>query len=134
VSDIGGAPSARLLLARLDMQIGEQHLVLQRKELRLRELDEEEARVRVDIEEFMVRKAETEAERATITEKGTTEAMRLDVKARELALLVKGKEIRLLELDDEREQIATDKVAAEAHIAKLGAEVAQQTARLKEST
>lgn len=132
MSDIHGAPSARLLLARLDLQLDEQRLVLRKKDLRLRELDDEEVRVRADIEILQSRVAETTAERDTITDADATEALRLGITAEQLALQVKGKKIRLLELDEEREQIAIDKEASAAHITKLEAETAQQNERLKE--
>lgn len=133
MSDIRGTPGARILLAKLDLQIDEQHLVLEQKELRLLELDEEQARVQSDIEDFEARGKAATADGAK-AESGSVVARKAGIKAHELALLVKGKRIRLLELDEERQQIAGDKDAAAAHITKLEAEVGQQKTRLKETS
>lgn len=132
MSDIGGAPPPTLILAKLDLQIDQQRLALEQKDLRLLELAEEEGRVKADIERVEALRVAAEAERVTITDAGSIDARRLGVKAHELVLQVKTKKIRLLELDGERESIASDKAAATEHITKLGAEVAQQQQRLKE--
>lgn len=128
MADIRGTPAPKVLLARLDQRIDEQNLVLEQKELRLMELDEEQAHVQSDIEDFESRRKAAEAEGAAAP-KGSLAAKRAQVKAHEIALLVKGKNIRLLELDEERQQIAGDQAAAKAHIKALEAEVGQQQAR-----
>lgn len=133
MSDIGGAPKPSLQLAKLDLQIDEQRLSIEQKDLRLEELAEEQARVEADIERFEGLRVAAEDERATITNAGSVEARRHGVKAHEMAVQVKTKKIRLLEIDGEREGIAADKAAASQHIANLGAEVSQQQDRLKES-
>jgi hypothetical protein len=128
VSDLG-LPKAKIILARLDLQIDEQRLVLEQKDIRLSEIDDEQTNVDADI-------ARVEALQADVLSgapKGSSlDAKRAALKAHEYALAVKGKRIRLLELDEEREQIATDKTASLAHITKLEAEVQQQQARLKD--
>lgn len=132
MTDIGGTPAAKILLAKLDLQIDEQRLVLEQKDLRLLELDEEQGNVQSDTETFETRRKAAEAEGAKAA-KDSIAARKGTIKAHELALVIKGKKIRLLELDEEREAIARDKAAAEAHIAKLEGEVGQQQTRLKES-
>lgn len=132
MSDIGGTPPATLMLAKLDLEIDQQKLVIEQKDLRLLELAEEQGRVEVDMARVEDLRLAAEAERVTITDAGSIEARRLVVKAHEHSLQVKTKKIRLLELDGERQAIAADKAAASAHITKVGAEVAQQQQRLKE--
>lgn len=132
MSDINGTPHARILVAKGELAMNEQRVVIEQKELRLLELDEEQRNIEVDITRVKALQSE-QIELAAKLPKDSIEARRHTIKAHEIALLEQGKNIRLLELDGERDQIAIDMAAATAHIAKTEAEVSQQRARLKET-
>ena len=130
-------PNARLLLARLAVEMEEQLLSIDQKELRLDEAAEEEARIRADLEGALEPKlVELETAERSASKKGasTPEARRARIDTRKQRLLIRNKELRLLELDVERTGLHGDIEAARRHIAKVEAEASQQRARLTEET
>ena len=126
MSDIGVA-SAKLLTARAELGIAQQELVIEKKHLRQQELDMEEERIRADQRRLaeLAKTAEADAKKKT-----GIDATRATITAREQRLAIQTYDVRLLELDDEREQVSEDIAASEQHIAMLRAEVSQQTTRL----
>lgn len=123
-------PSAKLLLARLDVSIDEQTLVIQRKELRMAEMRDEIQNVQADIVQQERALAEVDAALAQERDRDALSARTLLVTKSERSIAIKNKKVRLLELDEEHAGILGDIEASRAHITKLKAEVAQQTNRL----
>jgi len=130
MSDLG-TPKHRLILARLELQIETQRLVKDQRDLRRSEIADERKNVETDITNLRSRGNAAAGVYGKVTDKTTTEAKRVAVQQHELAVLVQGRQIRLLELDEEDAQVDEDIAASDAHIAKLEAEVSQQRALLK---
>jgi hypothetical protein len=130
VTDLG-TPKGRLILARLELQIEQQRLVKEQRDLRRSEIADERRNVEADIANLRGRGVEAAAQYEKVKDKTTTEAKRLAVQQHEMAVLVQGRQIRLLELDEEDAQVDDDVAASDAHIAKLEAEVGQQRTLLK---
>lgn len=57
---------------------------------------------------------------------------RFNLQIHEQELVIEAKELRLLELAEEIENVKTDITASKAHIVKLKAEASQQDALMKE--
>jgi len=129
VSDLG-VIKPELNIARLEVEIDSQRIVIEGKALRLLEVAEEEERVAKD---DVRAKAEVKAldDRLKKMDDGI-EAKRALYRKHEFEHITKKNRLRLLELAEEREAIAADVAASEAHIAQLEAEASQQNARLKE--
>lgn len=127
-----GVASPTLLLARIDVELDAQAIIIEGKDLRLLELDSEKARIEADTV-----RAENEAAALAKTiaklDDGI-EARKARIRQHEFLHVTKKNTLRLLELAEEREAIANDIEASRLHIAKLEAEASQQRARLKEST
>lgn len=128
-----GHPKPHMVLARLDIQIDEQGIQVQSRELRLAEIDEEKVRVAADAVDGDEKGDVAEAEYAKAKDKTTVAARKLSINLSGLRLAAKQKRFRLLELDDEREQVLNDIEDSKTVIARLRAEQVQQEARLKES-
>ncbi len=129
-----GHPNPTITVARHELAIEEQRIVVESKELRLLEIGEEEARIQTDIEQHLSPEAER-LDKAAVDEdargRSTTDAYRARIKARQQGLLVRQRQLRLLELDDERTGIEFDLNASLTLIAKIEAEVSQQRALLR---
>jgi hypothetical protein len=130
MSDLG-TPKTRLILARLELQIEQQRVAKEQRAVRRSEIADERHNVEVDIVSLAAKGAEAGALWGKIADKATTAAMRIAVQQHEMAVLVQGRQIRLLELDEEDSQVDDDIAASDAHIAKIEAEVSQQRALLK---
>lgn len=128
MSDIGH-PDAAINLAKAELGIAEQEVVIERQEVRLLELDEEADRVdamKVSHEKSIAQFTAEAAAKST----GALDRRRATIKAHEHGLEIKRANIRLLEIDAERRQVAVNVAASRTHIATLSAEVSQQQARL----
>lgn len=130
MSDLG-TPKGRLIIARLELQIEQQRVAKEQREVRRSEIADERHNVEVDIVTLNAKGAEAGALWEKVPDKATTAAKRLAVQKHEMAVLVQGRQIRLLELDEEDTQVDDDIVASDAHIAKVEAEISQQRALLK---
>jgi hypothetical protein len=124
-------PKSRLVLAKLELQIEQQRLVKEQRDLRRSEIADERQHVDADITTQQERMATAAAAYDEIPDKATTGAKRLAVQRHEMAILVQRRQVRLLELDEEGAQVDDDVVASDAHIAKLEAEVGQQNDLMK---
>ena len=124
-------PKSRLVLAKLELQIEQQRLVKEQRDLRRSEIADERQHVEADITTQQERIAATAALYDETPDKATTGAKRLAVQKHEMAILVQRRQVRLLELDEEGAQVDDDVVASDAHIAKLEAEVGQQNDLMK---
>ena len=133
-----GHPSPILTLRRHELAIEEQEIVIASKELRLLEIAEEEARITKDLSGSLRPEAERLGGVAEAVERkqgaSTPDAYRARIKARQQHLLIHQRELRLLELDDERNGIGIDIDASREAIAKLEAEASHQRTRLNEES
>lgn len=127
-----GVHKPHMLIARRELEIDSDELVIEGKEVRLLELDEEQHNVESDIESALARAGEFEVKAKAVQEPQTSEARRLLLRAHEQHNSIQAKKYRLLELDEEREQVRGDIEASRAHIETLQREVAQQRARKAE--
>lgn len=132
MSDLG-VPTRAVLIAKADVGIEEQMLVLDRLELRLMELEDETDRIKTEQKTHEAAAKEAEA-RAAKPETSPLDARRATISAREHRLINQRLNVRLLEIDDERRQTSVDEAASRAHIANLEAEKAQQTALKRQET
>lgn len=122
-----GSPQVSVLVARANLGIDEQELQIEKAELRLMELDDEIARVKADQHEHAAAADEVDASKAATP----IEERRKTIKAHEHRLLINRMGVRLLEIDDEKHQVAVDIKANRAHIERLRKELAQQQERLQ---
>lgn len=133
-----GVPVASLLIARHEMALEEQEIVVEMKELRLLEIDEEQTRIVADIDGNLGPEAARldEVLEGIQRKQGSsaTDVYRARIKARQQHLLIRQRNLRLLELDEERTGVNMDIVASANVIAKVKAEIAQQRARLSEES
>jgi hypothetical protein len=130
MSDLG-TPTVRLILARLELQVEQQQVAKEQRLVRRSEIADERKNVEIDIVTLNAKGTEAGALWDKTPDKAATAAMRLAVQKHEMAVLVQGRRIRLLELDEEDAQVDDDIAAHDAHIAKIGAEVSQQRALQK---
>lgn len=125
-------PSARILLAKIEIQHDEQMLVIAGRDLRLAEIAEENVRVSADIDTTEARAVAFGVDLKKVPA-DSLDSRRLQIKVGEQRLAVKQKKLRLLELDEEHAQVLGDIEASRSHLVTLAAEKAQQIARLKEA-
>lgn len=124
-----GVQTPRLLIARNELGIAQQEIVIKKRALRLAEIAEEEMRAKAQIERMTASRDEEQRLLAVVSDKASSEALRHEIAAMEHDAGIREQKVRLLELDDERRTIARDVASSNEHIARLRAEIQQQTDR-----
>lgn len=127
-----GVNRPHMLIAKNELGIDSDLLVIEGKELRLVEMDEEQAHVEHDIADAQGRAAAFATQAKPFKDQASAEARRLKLKAHEQENSIAQKRYRLLELDEERDAVRGDIEASRQHIELLQREVAQQRDRLKD--
>jgi hypothetical protein len=124
-------PQARLLIARGELGIKGQHLNIRKRELRMMEIEVEVERIGAENKVSLVQITEIEKSLPAIPKTDLIGRARAEIDRDERSVIIDTKNVRLLELEEERLGVIGDIAASRDHITKLQAEVSQQQARLK---
>lgn len=130
MSDLGVVPT-HILIQTNEVGIEEQELQIEKRELRLLELDDEHDRIRREQAGHEAEAKAADAQRTKAETAGSViDARRAKITAAEHRLVINQRNTRLLEIEEERRQVGVDIAASRTHIKNLQAEVSQQRSRL----